>query len=293
MDDALKKVRESAVGVELDEELAAQFPIRETKTLELPGEAEPIKLIFYIPENFRPGAPAILNLHGGGFVKGYRGRDVVFGRNVAFHTGCLYVDLDYRTAPEYRYPYALGECRAAARYLTEHADEWQIDPNRLVMMGESAGANLVAAANMIARDTGEFACSRMILCYPPLDLVTQPDQKPGINSPEEAAYAMRGAKYNEWYADEAQRKESHCSPVFAKPEELCGLPETLILTGGADPLAWEAEDFGLMLSRAGVTVTTRRLPDSEHGFLVRRTGGWQEAEKLIFRAVRQLREEKE
>ena len=291
MDEALKRVRESAVGVELDEELAAQFPVRETRTLELPGEAEALRLIFYIPEDFRPGAPAILNLHGGGFVKGYRGRDVVFGRNVACHTGCLYVDLDYHTAPEYRYPYALNECRTAARYLTEHAELWQIDPGRLVMMGESAGANLVAAANMIARDTREFSCSRMILCYPPLDLVTQPDQKPGISTPEEAAYAMRGAKYNEWYADEAQRKESHCSPAFAEPEELRGLPETLILTGGADPLAWEAEDFGLKLCRAGVTVTAKRLPGSEHGFLVRRTGGWQEAEKLIFCFLRTLYEE--
>lgn len=289
MDNALQEIRAGAAGIELDEELAAQFPIKERKTLEIPGEDEPIKLYLYEPLEREPGGPVIINVHGGGFVKGYRGRDIVLARNMAFHTKCLYIDVDYHTAPEKKFPYAIHEVYATAKYVSEHAAELSIDPEKIILMGESAGGNLLTVACMMAVEKKEFSVCQLILAYPPMDLKSDPMSKPLTDTPDGARLAQNGQKYNAWYADPEQWSNSHVSPVLATKEELRGLPPTMIFSGGQDSLGAEAEDFALMLIRAGVTVTAKQFPEAKHGFLVRRQGGFEIAEAMIFETVEKIK----
>lgn len=289
MDEALQHLRETAAGLELDEELAARFPVKEQKILEIPGEEEPIRLYLYEPLERQPGGPVILNAHSGGFVKGYRGRDIVLARNMAFHTGCLYIDVDYHTAPEKRFPYAVNEVYAAAKYLSQHAAEFSIDPEKIILMGESSGGNMMTVTAMIAGEKKEFSVRQLIAAYPPMDLSRDPMTKPLANTPDGARLAKNGQKYDAWYADPELWTNSHVSPVYATKEELSGLPPVLLLTGGQDLLGAEAEDFALQLIRAGVTVTARQLPEAKHAFLTRREGGFEIAEALIFETVEKIK----
>ena len=289
MDEALQHLRATAAGAELDEELAAQFPIKEQRILEIPGEDEPIKLFIYEPLEREPNGPVIINAHSGGFVKGYRGRDIVLARNMAFHTQCLYIDVDYHTAPEKRFPYAIHEIYATVKYISEHAAEFSIDPEKIILMGESSGGNMATATCMIAAEKKEFNIRQLILAYPPMDLSRDPMTKPLAKTPDGERLAKNGQKYDAWYADPEMWTNSHVSPLLASKEELCGLPSTLLFTGGLDLLGAEAEDFALLLIRAGVTVTARQLPDAKHAFLTRREGGFEIAEELIFETVEKIK----
>ena len=289
MDEALQQLRAAAAGIELDEELAAQFPVKEQKIMEIPGEEAPIKLYLYEPLEREPNGPVIINVHSGGFIKGYRGRDVILARNMAFHTKCLYVDVDYRTAPEKRFPYAINEVYATVKYVSQHAAEFSIDPAKIILMGESSGGNMATVVAMMAAEKKEFPIRQLIISYPPMDLYSDPMTKPLTDTPEGAKMAQAGQKYNAWYADPEMWTNSHVSPVFATKEELCGLPPTIVFTGGKDMLGAEAEDFALLLIRAGVTVTAKRFPEAIHGFLTRRQGGFEIAEEMIFETVEKIK----
>lgn len=289
MDQALESIRSGAAGIELDEELAAQFPVKEQKTLEIPGEDEPVKLHLYEPLEREPGGPVIINAHSGGFVKGYRGRDVILARNMAFHTKCLYIDVDYHTALEKRFPYAIHEIFATVKYVSEHAAELSIDPEKIILMGESAGGNMMTAVCMMAAERKEFTVCQLILAYPPMDLSRDPMTKPLTDTPDGAKMAQDGQKYNAWYTDPELWTNSRVSPVLATKEELRGLPPVMLFTGGRDMLSAEAEDFALLLIRAGVTVTAKQFPEAKHGFLTRRQGGFEIAEKMIVESVEKIK----
>lgn len=286
MAQTLEEVRQSAVGKELDEALAAQFPVKEQYDLQLPREEGDVHVYVYVPEDLRPDAPAIMNMHGGGFVKGYRGRDIVFSRSLAYHTGHLVIDVDYTTAPERQYPYALEEGYYTAKYFCEHAATYGIAPGRIIVSGCSAGANMVTGINFLAQDRKEFEIVQTVLAYPPLDLFSDPLAKMPNASDAVKEFAARGQLYNDWYVDKQYRKDICVSPVFAPIERLRGLSPFLILTAENDNLCAEGEEFGQHLIAAGVTVTIRRTLGAGHGFLVRRQPGFEQAEELFFRTVR-------
>lgn len=284
-DQALAKMRAEAVGQELDEELAARFPVKEQYDLTIPRAEGDIHVYVYVPENQLEGAPAFVNMHGGGFVKGYRGRDIVFSRNMAYHTRHLVVDIDYHTAPEKKYPYALHEGYDAVTYILAHAAELQIDPERVILSGQSAGANLITGIAFMAKEKKEFTIAKLLLAYPPLDLQTDPADKPFSDTEDGKKRAEAGRLYNDWYIDKERRCEIMASPILANAEQLRGLPPFVIMSAENDSLGREAEEFALMLIRAGVPVTAKRFLGAGHGFLVRRNSGFEEAEAMIFDAV--------
>lgn len=284
MDKALEEVFANAVGVELDEELAAQFPVKEQYEVFVPNGLgdENTRVCMYEPLNRRSVTPIIINGHGGGFVKGYRGRDIVFSRNLAFHTGCLVADIDYKTAPEKKYPYALNEMYAVIKYFSDHHEKYRIDPKRIIVSGCSAGGTLAVGAALMAKERKEFSIAQLILAYPPLDLATDPADKPLIVALEGEKRVEISRNYNNWYIDPERRREIYSSPSCATVEQLEGLPPTLIVFGGKDGLSAEAAKFAADLVQANVLVTARRFPEAGHGFLVRRNGGFEAAERIIF-----------
>ncbi|RGY98095.1 hypothetical protein DXA13_12420 [Clostridium sp. AM58-1XD] len=166
-----------------------------------------IHLYVYYPKELKSAYPVFINLHGGGFVKGHRQQDVVFCRNICQNACCAVFDIDYHTAPEYRYPYALNEVYDTASYLWQHAEELQLDKTKLVIGGHSAGGNLTLAAAFMAQEKGGFVPAGLLVDYPAVDLEQDPAEKRGANGPDVKPPIEDCRKYNDWYVDADKRRD--------------------------------------------------------------------------------------
>lgn len=277
----LERIRTNAVGKELDEETLNLFHARKEEQLDLPTRNGTTHVYVYYPE-VRESYPVFINLHGGGFVKGHRDQDVVFCRNLAQNAGCMVFDIDYKTAPEKMYPYALHEAYDTAKYLWDHAENWKLDRSKFVMGGHSAGGNLTLGANILNFHEKGFQMAGLVLDYPPLDLEKDPAAKRFADDPTVRPPVADARKYNDWYIAPEYRKDSTASPVYATDEELASLPEMLVITAGHDVLGEETEQFVYQMVEAGVTVRAKRVMGADHGFVVGRKPGFEIAEKMIF-----------
>ncbi len=181
-------------------------------------------------------------------------------------------------APENPFPTAINESYAITRYVAENSQQFGINKDKIVLVGHSAGGNLVAGIAIKAGETGEFKPCGAVIEFAPLDLYTDPAEKPRIEGdiPAEVAKA-----YNAFYTSGDQAKSPLASPIFATNTQLEKFPSTLIITGELDGLSFEAEDFALKLARAGVETTVKRFANSHHGFTINRMDDWESAHHLI------------
>ena len=238
-------------------------PIGGIDRIDIPGPANPIPLRIYRPaEGGGEPLPAILYLHGGGWTVG--NGDALDGTYRAYcaATGCLVVVPDYRLAPEAKFPAAVEDCWAAARWLAGNAASIGGDPDRVAVAGESSGGNLAAVVSSLSRsDTGvRFAAQSLV--YPALDLAAD------TPSYRKSADPFTRDKMF-WYIDCYIRSREDVHDPLASPvraEDFAGLPPTILVTGGADPLLDEAETYAARLSEAGVPVEYLRLDGWPHGF---------------------------
>ena len=236
----------------------------------------------------KTGAPLVISIHGGGFCKGYVKADSVFSAMIAAQTGAVVLDVDYKLAPEYAFPIAIEEVYDVAKWAYENADELGIDKSRIIIGGNSSGANIAAAVAMEAAKTKEFEIRLQFLDYPPMDLYTDPADKPEAFKsyvPFEQARA-----YNSLYTEtEEETKNPYVSMVFASKDMLIGLPEALVITGDLDSLHNETEKYAFMMMEAGVKVTIKKFLNSNHGFIVHCIGDeWPQAHKLIVDTINNL-----
>lgn len=287
-EDALARIRSSAVGLTLPEEELSMFQVGKEYEWHLPLNGRTIHFYVYYPKETMEKYPVFMNLHGGGFVKGHRAQDVVFCRNICQNAHCAVFDVDYHTAPEYRYPYALNEAYDAAVYLWEHADELSINREKMVIGGHSAGGNLTLGAALLAQERGGFQPAGLILDYPPVDLKKNPAEKRGAGAPGLRPPLEDCIRYNDWYIDEKYREEPTASPCYASDEQLRNLPSVLLIMAGHDVLGEEAEQLAAKMIYAGTTLVVKRVIGAHHGFVVRRKEGYEEAEKLIFPFLSQI-----
>jgi acetyl esterase len=202
--------------------------------------------------------------HGGGWVIG----DLEVAdrpcRSLCAGAGCVVVSVDYRLAPEHRFPAAADDAYAAAQWVSAHAADLGADPARLAVGGDSAGGNLTAVVALMARDQGGPPIAFQLLIYPvagcDLDTVSYRDNAEG--------YLLTRAAM-EWFwghyiPDEAARRHPYASPLSA--ENLAGLPPAFVVTAEYDPLRDEGEAYAERLRRAGVPVTLKRYAGMIHGF---------------------------
>ncbi|MGL5436890.1 MAG: alpha/beta hydrolase [Lachnospiraceae bacterium] len=284
----VSKLREVEVSKMVSDELLQRFKVRETLGKNVPTRDGETHVFIHYPnvESDEP-LPLFVNIHGGGFVKEHRPRDIVFCKNICSNIECVVIDIDYVPAPEQKYPYALHQCYDVVKWAVENHEELNIDPSRLVLTGHSAGGNMVAGIALMNRDNKDFDISLQILDYPPLDLYTPPQLK--RNAYKNAAMSPEKASiYNNLYVDAESTLLPTVSPLYAPDEMLLGLPEALIITCGDDALGEETEKYTYRLIQAGVTVTARRFLHSSHGFVMSRKDEYDEAEKLIFDALRRV-----
>lgn len=222
--------------------------------------------------------PLVINFHGGGFIRERTENDELFCRKLAHSLRWKTLDVDYRLAPEHPFPIGLYECHDVVCWAMDHPEELGIDPERIFLMGHSAGGNFVAGVCMLLKEEGRPLPLALVLDYPPMDLATDPEHKEikGKGIP-----AQRARLYNLYYCEKKDQTNSLASPLLAQEESLRGFPKTLVITAGEDSLCTEAEAFALKLARAGNEVTLKRFLGAKHGFTIYRTAGHEEAFRMI------------
>jgi acetyl esterase len=230
----------------------------------IPGPAGEIPVRIYQPH----GAgvkPVLIYLHGGGWVIGTLDSYDATCRELAQGAGCVVVSVDYRLAPEHRYPAAPEDCYAALQWVAANAASLGADAKRLAVGGDSAGGNLSAVVSQMARDKGGPAIRFQLLIYP----VTDADFTRGSYTSNAEGYLLTTASMH-WFWDhyipgKAKRAEPYASPLRAK--DLSGLPPAWVCTAEFDPLRDEGEAYAKRLQEAGVTTQLTRFDGLIHGFI--------------------------
>lgn len=212
--------------------------------------------------------PVLLFFHGGGWVtESVENYDRVCSK-MAQSTGHIVMSVEYRLAPEYRFPVPLEDCYAAAKALYTGHLVLPADPDRITIIGDSAGGNLAAAVCLKARDTGDFAPKKQILIYPAVNncyTKKSPYKSVQENGQDYLLTAVKMEDYLKLYESSTEdRQNPYFAPILAK--DLSHMPETLILTAEFDPLRDEGEEYGKRLKEAGNYVEIHRIPDALHGY---------------------------
>ncbi len=210
----------------------------------------------------------LLFFHGGGWVtESVENYDRVCAR-MAQATGCLVISVEYRLAPEYRFPMGLTDCYAAARALFLGEIFPGLDPENITVIGDSAGGNLTAAVSTMARDKGEFRVRQQILIYPAVNnCYTEESEYPSVreNGEDYLLTARKLEDYlNLYQSSPADRQNPYFAPILA--DDFHNLPRTLILTAQYDPLRDEGEAYAQKLKAAGNDVELHRIADALHGY---------------------------
>ena len=228
-----------------------------------PRGAIPVR-VFYPSE--RPGPAVAVYLHGGGWVlSGAATHDASY-RALANRAGCAIVSVEYRLAPEHRFPAAFDDAYAATCWVAKHwARQWG-DDVRLGIAGDSAGGNLAAAVCLRARDERGPRIDHQVLIYPALDAdLTRPEVVEDADDPRLLLTAATlNHLWNQYLASAADAANPYAAPLRAG--SFAGLPSAFVITAGYDPLCAEGEAYGAELARAGVAVRMSRYPGMFHGF---------------------------
>lgn len=246
---------------------AALGPVEEVAEVgdhRVPVAGGEITVRCYTPSGRGP-FPALVFFHGGGWVIGDLDTHDGICRSLANAAGCVVASVDYRLAPEHKYPVAVEDALAATRWIAQHGPRLDVDSRRLAVGGDSAGGNLAAAVSLISRDHAGPALLLQVLVYPVThhNFDTRSYQEHG-----DGYLLTRNAMRWFWnhYLRRAEDGDSpHASPLLARNLE--GLPPALVITAEYDPLCDEAEAYAGRLREAGVPVTLTRYPGMIHGFL--------------------------
>jgi acetyl esterase len=231
---------------------------------DMQGPAGSLPLRIYTPPGDGP-FPLLVFFHGSGFVVCSLDTHDPMCRNLCVGAGCVVVSVDYRLAPEHRFPAAVDDALAATRWAVANAAALNADPSRVVVAGDSAGGNLAAVTALRIRDEGGPNLAGQLLIYPVTDFHT-----PGTPSMAENAegYGLT-RRVMEWFwghylADPADAAHPHACPI--KANDLGRLPPAYVISAQYDPLRDEAEYYADALARAGVEATMRRWDGMNHGF---------------------------
>lgn len=236
----------------------------EDRYIEGPGGSIPLRI--FTPHEPASGErlPVLVYLHGGGFVVGSLDSYDSICRVLANRTDCIVVSVDYRLAPEHKFPAAVEDCCEALDWVSENAAEFDGDGDRIAIAGDSAGGNLAAVTAVAARDAGGPALCQQVLIYPVA--AGTPDSYSHHAFAEKLLLTRRNILW--FYEQYLNGPDDAKDPRFAPLEtpDLSGLPPTLLIVAGHDPLRDEGLAYGERLKQAGVDVTVTNYEGMIHGF---------------------------
>jgi acetyl esterase len=212
--------------------------------------------------------PAVIYIHGGGWILGDRNTHDRLVREIAVGAGAAVVFVDYDRSPEARYPVAIEQAYAATRYVVDQSASLCINPSRLAVVGDSVGGNMAVALTLMARERRGPKIVFQVLFYP----VTDADfETASYTHFAEGPWLTKRAMQWFWDAylpDPAARKQPTATPLNASLGELAGLPEALVIVDENDVLRDEGEAYARRLSDAGVRVTSTRYNGTIHDFVM-------------------------
>jgi acetyl esterase len=241
-------------------------PVGRVENREIPGPAGTVRIRVYWPDESAGPHPAMVYFHGGGFVLCDLDTHDGTCRAISRRSGAVVVSVDYRLAPENKFPAAVEDCEAATRWVAANAAGLNIDPARLSVGGDSAGGNLAAVVARRLRDSGGPALVLQILLYPVTDI--RVTDTPSMREFGDGSFLSRSGM--EWFRDQYLRAQADASNPDASPllaSDLSNVPPALIQTAECDPLCSEGEAYANRLREAGVPVTYTCYPGMIHAFV--------------------------
>jgi len=226
-----------------------------------------VRVLMFRPREAKAPSPAYFHIHGGGYVMG--SPEMTSDNSIALtrELGCVVVSVDYRLAPETTYPGQIEDCYAALKWLHAHAEELGVDPQRIAIGGESAGAGLAAALALLARDRKEIPLVFQLLVYPMIDDRTA--VRNDIPSHHGEFIWTRENNYFGWMSLlGGEPGGDNVSPyaAAARARDLSGLPPAFIRVGSLDLFLEEDMSYASRLLRAGVPTELHVYPGAFHGF---------------------------
>lgn len=231
----------------------------------LDGPAGKLPARIYVPEGRGP-FPVVIFFHGGGWVF----FDLDAYDSICTHlcksAQSLIISLGYRRSPEYKFPAAIDDCLVASRWIADHCNKWNGDPEHIFLAGDSAGGNLAAVTAIRIRDEGGPSIRGQVLIYPVTDhydreKASAREFADGFNLSQEDLHWF----WDQYLEDPADGLNPLASPLLAR--DLSGLPPALVLVAGYDPLHDDGIEYARRLTAEGVEVKLLNYGDMIHGFI--------------------------
>lgn len=257
--------------------LTARWTVRYGEQLRLAGSDLPTPESLRVPTRhgrvkvdlYRPPAvdrpPVHVHLHGGAFIMRFPQMDDFFCRFVVAEAQVAVVNVDYLAAPRVRYPVAQEQAHDVLAWLTTHAGEWGLDPDRISIGGFSGGGNLAASACLQARDHHTATPRLQLLAVPSLDVSGDVRGKPSTTANPMIGPPLLRLVRATYFKDSSRRAEPYASPLLAVAVD--GLPPALVITAEYDSLRTEGDAFAARLMAAAVSVEHHVVPRRDHYFL--------------------------
>ncbi|MEU3766876.1 alpha/beta hydrolase [Amycolatopsis keratiniphila] len=263
-----------------------ELPAADVETTHVDG----VEVRIVRPQGVTGPLPVIVYIHGAGWVFGNFHTHERLVRELAVGAGAAVVFPEYDRSPEARYPVAIEQNYAVAKWVAEHGAENGLDGTKIAIAGDSVGGNMTAALTLLAKQRGDVTFRQQVLFYPVTDASFETESYQRFA--EGYFLALDGMKWfwDQYTTDPAQRAEITASPLRASLDELAGLPPALVITAEADVLRDEGEAYAAKLRQAGVPVTAVRYQGIVHDFVMLNTlRGTHAAEAAIKQAIDVLR----
>jgi acetyl esterase len=244
-----------------------KLPVEE-RWITVPAEVGDVRVRIVRPPDVTGTLPAILYMHGGGWVLGNAHTHDRLVRELAVGTGAAVVFVEYDRSPEAHYPVAIEQGYATARWIVREGAANGLDPERIAVVGDSVGGGMTAALALMANERGDVRFMQQSMYYP----VTDAAMDTGSYEQFAEGYflAARGMAWfwDAYLPDLDRRSEPYASPLRASDEQLAGLPPAFVIVDEADVLRDEGEAYAGRLRAAGVEVTTVRYDGITHDFMM-------------------------
>ncbi len=238
-------------------------PVAVVKEITLPGPSGDLRARIYRPDG-GGRLPVLVYYFGGGWSLGTLDTGDGVCRMLTNAAGCVTISVEYRLAPEHKFPAAVEDCHAGAAWIVAHADEFGADASRLAVAGDSSGGNLAAAVALLARERGGPAITHQLLVYPNTDY--QADT-PSMREMDDE-YFFNPASVRWYWGMYLAKPEDGANPLASplRADDLSCLPAATVITAECDPLRDEAEAYATRLQAAGVPAEVIRYDGMMHGF---------------------------
>lgn len=244
----------------------AKLPPADVSEKTITVDGKPLTLNIVRPAGAKGVLPAFIFVHGGGWILGDFPTHERFVRDLVADSGAVGVFVNYTPSPEARYPVAINEIYAATKWVADSGSQINVDGKRLAIVGNSVGGNMATVVALMAKAKGTPALRSQVLFWPVTNANFENASYDEFANDHFLTKNMMKWFWDAYTTDPKQRQEIHASPLLARPEQLKGLPPTLIQTAEKDVLRDEGEAYARKLDAAGVNVVVTRYNGMIHDF---------------------------